>query len=340
MAQFRHIISTIDAHAAGEPARIILNGLPPVLGDTMAAKKRYLMERLDRFRTLLMQEPRGHRDMFGVILTPPVSRQALYGLLFIDSGGYLDMCGHGTMSVATALIEIGMVEPVEPETAMAFDTPVGLVEVRARVEGHRVVEVSLSNVPSFLYAKDLPIELPEIGRITVNVAFGGNFFALVAAKSLGVSIHPGNISRLIAWGVAVKKAVNAKLSTQHPGIGHINQVELVEIYDRPESSKTFAKNIVIYGNGQLDRCPCGTGTSAAMAALYAAGDLPLGVEYVNEGIIGTRFKGRLLREVRVGDCAAVEPVITGTAYVTGIQQFVADPNDPFQFGFLVGSTPI
>jgi proline racemase len=337
MAQFSHIISTIDTHTAGEPARIILSGLPPILGNTMAEKKQYMKEHLDHFRTLLMQEPRGHKDMFGIVLTPPTRQEAHYGVLFIDSEGYIDMCGHSIMSATTALIEIGMVLPIEPETSIIFDTPAGLIEARARIEGNRVIEVSVANVPSFLYAKEVAIDLPEIGNINVDVAFGGNFFALVPAKALGVAVHPENSVRLIELGAAVKTAVNAKLTVQHPIVDHITKVELTMIYDKPESSQPFAKSVVIFGDGQLDRCPCGTGTSAAMAALYAKGELPLDTEYINEGIIGTRFKGKLLRQVQLGDFVAVEPVVTGTAYITGIQQFVVDPNDPFKNGFLVGS---
>ena len=337
MAQFSHIISTIDTHTAGEPARIILSGLPPILGNTMAEKKQYMKEHLDHFRTLLMQEPRGHKDMFGIVLTPPIRQEAHYGVLFIDSEGYIDMCGHSIMSATTALIEIGMVLPIEPETCVIFDTPAGLIEASARIEGNRVIDVSVANVPSFLYAKDVAIDLRGIGSINVDVAFGGNFFALVPAKALGVAVHPENSGRLIDLGAAVKTAVNAKLIVQHPIVDHITKVELAMIYDKPESSQPFAKSVVIFGDGQLDRCPCGTGTSAAMAALYAKGELPLDTEYINESIIGTRFKGKLLRQVQLGDFVAVEPVVTGTAYITGIQQFVVDPNDPFKNGFLVGS---
>jgi proline racemase len=335
MVQFSHIISAIDAHTAGEPARIVLSGLPPILGDTMAEKKRYMKDRLDHFRTLLMREPRGHRDMFGVILTPPASPQAHYGVLFIDHSGYIDMCGHSIMSLATALIEIGMVPPIEPETLIVFDTPAGGVEARARIEGNRVIEVSVANVASFLYAKGVVIDLPGLGRITIDIAFGGNFFALVPAKALGVAVDVRNLNRLIELGAAVKRAVNAQLTVRHPKVDHIATVELIEIYDKPEPSQLLAKSAVIFGHGQLDRCPCGTGTSAAMAALHAKGGLPLHTEFVNESIIGTRFTGKLVREVRVGNFVAVEPVVTGTAYITGIQQFVVDPKDPFGYGFQV-----
>ncbi|MGR8951842.1 MAG: proline racemase family protein [Gammaproteobacteria bacterium] len=337
MAHFSHIISTIDTHAAGEPARIVLSGLPPILGNTMADKKRYMKERLDCFRTLLMQEPRGHKDMFGIILTHPTRQEADYGILFIDSEGYIDMCGHSIMSATTAIIETGMIPLIEPETRVLFDTPAGLIEAHARIEGQRVIEVAVGNVPSFLYARDVTIDLAEIGSINIDIAFGGNFFALVPADALGVTVHASQSRRLIELGAAVKKAVNAKLAVRHPTIDHITKVELTKIYEKPEPCLPYAKSVVIFGDGQLDRCPCGTGTSAIMAVLHAKGELPLETEYTNESIIGTQFKGKLLREIRLGDFVAVEPIVTGSAYITGMQQFVSNPNDPFKFGFLIDS---
>lgn len=335
MATFTHTISVVDTHTAGEPTRIVLSGLPPILGATMAEKKQYMAEHLDHFRTLLMQEPRGHKDMFGAILTPPTTGRGQYGILFIDNSGYLDMCGHGTIGITTALIDIGMIPPKEPETAVAFDTPAGLVEGHARIEGDRVVEVSVANVSSFLYARDVELDLPEIGKITIDVSFGGNFFAMTPAKTLGVSVHPENISRLIQLGMRVKAAVNQNLKVQHPTEKHITTVELTEIYDKPDPSRHFSKNVVIFGDGQVDRSPCGTGTSAAMATLYGRGKLPLNEEFSNESIIGTRFRGKLIREARVGDFAGADPIITGEAYITGIQQFVADPKDPVKYGFVM-----
>ncbi|NIS68453.1 MAG: proline racemase [Proteobacteria bacterium] len=336
MARFTHIISAIDTHTAGEPTRIVLSGLPPIPGNSMANKKHYMIGHLDHFRTLLMEEPRGHMDMFGAVLTPPTTDRGQYGIIFMDHGGYLDMCGHGTIGITAALIEMGMVTPEEPETVVAFDTPAGLVEGRARVEGDRVVEVSVSNVASFLYARDIELELPEVGKITIDVSFGGNFFAMTPASQLGVSVDPGNMSRLIQLGMMVKEAVNETVDIQHPTERHITTVELTEIYDKPEATKPYSKNAVIFGNGQVDRSPCGTGTSAAMAMLHGRGKLSLGEEFINESVIGTRFKGKLVKESRVGDYPAVDPVITGGAYITGIQQFVVDPKDPVKYGFVVG----
>ncbi|HEY9605292.1 MAG TPA: proline racemase family protein [Allocoleopsis sp.] len=335
MTRFTHIISAIDTHTAGEPTRIVLSGLPPIPGITMAQKKQYMKENLDYIRTLLMQEPRGHRDMFGAIITPPTTERAMYGILFMDNASYLDMCGHGIIAITTALIEMGMVLPTEPETVVIFDTPAGLVESHAKVEDNQVIEVSVANVASFLYARDVELDLPDVGKITIDVSFGGNFFAMTPAKELGISVHPDNSSQLLEFGMMVKKAVNAKLQVQHPFKKHINTVELTEIYDKPNPFIPFSKSVVIFGKGQMDRCPCGTGISAAMAMLYGRGELPIGIEFTNESIIGTRFKGKLVREVQVGDFVAVEPILIGEAYITGIQQLVVDPNDPLKYGFAV-----
>lgn len=335
--RFAHLISAIDTHAAGEPTRIVLSGLPPIAGRTMAAKKHDMAEHLDYFRTLLMQEPRGHRDMFGAILTPPTTPQAHYGVLFMDSGGYLDMCGHGVISMATALIETGMISPTEPETLVVFDTAAGLVESRAKVEGHQVVDVSVVNVASFLYDRDVELDLPEVGRVTIDVAFGGNFFAMVRADHLGLTIHAAHLAQLTRFGMLINQAVNAKVQVVHPTQPHIATVALTEIYEPPTRTTPHAKSAVIFGHGQLDRSPCGTGLSAAMATLYARGELSLDEELVSESIIGTRFRGKLLRRVPVGNDVAVEPVFSGEAYITGLQQFVVDPNDPVKYGFKLGS---
>jgi proline racemase/trans-L-3-hydroxyproline dehydratase len=245
------------------------------------------------------------------------------------------MCGSGTIAIATALIEIGMIPFKEPETVVVFDTPAGLVETHAQVEGNQVLEVTVTNVSSFLYAKDVELVLPEIGKITIDISFGGNFFAMTPAKALGIVLHSDNISTLIQLGKTIKEAVNRQVKVQHPREHHIAKVELIEIYDQPEPSKPFSKSVVIFGNGQMDRCPCGTGTSATMATLHAKGELPLGVEFTTESIIGTQFHGKLIRETQVGNFPAVNPVFTGNAYITGIQQFVVDPNDPLKYGFVL-----
>lgn len=335
MTRFEQIISAIDTHTAGEPTRIIMSGLPPIPGSTMAVKKHYMKQHLDHIRTLLMQEPRGHKDMFGAIIIPPTTNRGQYGVIFMDNAGYVDMCGSGIIGITTALIEIGMIPKTEPETMIIFDTPAGLVESRARVEENQVYEVSVANVSSFLYAKDIELTLPDLGKITIDVSFGGNFFAIIQAKALGVSLQPDNISKLIQLGMMVKRTVNDQLKVQHPTEQHINTVEITAIYEQPEPFRPYSKNVVIFGNGQMDRSPCGTGTSAIMATLYGRGKLQLGVEFTSESIIGSHFKSKVIKEVQVGEFVAVDPIVTGEAFITGIQQFVVDPNDAMKYGFVI-----
>jgi len=337
MMKFSHVISAVDSHTAGEPTRIITSGLPPILGATMAEKWEYTRRNLDRFRTALMHEPRGHADMFGAILTAPTTPQADFGLLFMDGGGYLTMCGHGTIGAATVLVETGVVPAQEPETVITFDTPAGLVEAHVVVEGERVKEVWLENVPSFLYAADVKINVPGLGQVVVDISFGGNFFALVSAEPLGLSVEPAHLATLIDFGLRIRAAANEQISVQHPTEKHISCIELVEFTDRPAHPEANARNVVIFGAGAVDRSPCGTGTSAKMATLFGKGELGLGQPFVHESILGTLFRGELLRTTQVGNFTAVVPKVAGNAYITGLQQFVIDPNDPLKYGFVLGT---
>lgn len=337
MAHFEHMIATVDVHTCGEPVRVVVSGLPVIHGQTIVEKKHFLKDHLDRFRTLLMQEPRGHQDMFGIVLTPPSDARADYGILFIDNGGYLDMCGHGIIGVTTALLEIGMVPMTEPETIIVFDTPAGLITSYAKIEQHRVVEVSFVNVPSFLYEENLVIDTPSHGNVCCDISFGGNFFAAVDIDSLPLELHITNLPALLRLGREIKEAVNAKLIAQHPRDEHINKVELTEFYCCPDASQSYAKSLVVFGNGQFDRSPCGTGLSATMATLHAKGKLQLNTRFIAESIIGTRFSGELLHTLDFHGHLAVIPRITGKAYLTGMHQFVVDPDDPLKYGFKVES---
>lgn len=335
MDRFSPIVSAIDTHTGGEPARIILAGLPPILGETMASKKAYFITHLDHWRTLLMQEPRGHKDMFGVVLTTPTTAESDYGALFIDCAGAIDMCGHGLMALTTALIEIGMVQASAPDTILRFDTPAGFVETQAHVQGRRVSSVSVKNVPSFVAVRDFAIRLPGLGEVLVDVVFAGNFFALVPGSGLGVQVSTENISQLISLGMAVKEAINAALPICHPEWPHINRVELTKIYDTLDPKSSHTRSVVIFGAGQLDRSPCGTGTAAMMTLAHAKGELALGVEHISENLLGSSFRGYLQRELQIGDQRVVLPIVCGEAYLTGMPQFLRDPFDPLANGFLL-----
>jgi len=335
MAHFSHIISAIDTHTEGEPTRIILSGLPPILGATIPDKWAYIRENMDHLRRALMHEPRGHRDMFGAILTTPCNPEADYGLMYMDSGGFLTMCGHGTIGTATVLVEMGMVEAKEPETVVVFDTPAGLVKAHAVVEHGKVRSGWIENVPAFLYKADVPVEVEGLGKITVDISFGGNFFALVTSDQIGIPLELRRVKDLVDIGLRVRTAVNQQVPIEHPIEKHINKVELTEITGPAVHPEAHARNILIFGEGSVDRSPCGTGTCARMAEMYAKGQLKLGEPFVHESIIGSLFYGELLRELKVGPFSAVVPRISGRAYITGIQQFVIDPDDPMKYGFLV-----
>ncbi|TEB06071.1 Proline racemase [Pelotomaculum schinkii] len=334
--RFTRSILAVDSHTMGEPTRVVVGGFPNIPGKNMAAKKAYLEENFDYVRTALMHEPRGHRDMFGSIMTSPVKEDADFGIVFMDGGGYLNMCGHGSIGAVTVAIETGMVTAVEPVTHVKFEAPAGLIEAWANVKEKTVQSVTIRNVPAFLYKSDIKLDVPGIGRVMLDIAFGGSFFAIVNAKDLSLKVATSNTNQLIKVGMAIKKAANEQIKVQHPELEHIRTIDLVEIFDEPTHPEANFKNTVVFGDGQLDRSPCGTGTSAKMATLYAKGKLSLNQEFVYESIIGTIFRGRLVEATRVGEFSAVIPEITGSAYITGFNEYVIDPNDPVKYGFMVG----
>ncbi len=317
---------------------MITGGLPPIVGKDMPAKKKWLQQHMDDLRRMLMWEPRGHQDMFGAVITSPVSPDADAGVVFMDGGGYLDMCGHGSIGSVTILLETGMVA-MDSRTGtidqtVVIDTPAGKISARATIENGKVTDVTIRNVPAFFY-DTVELDLPEIGRTTIDIAYGGNFFALVAAEQLQTAVEPENMDQLRQWGLTIRDQVNQRTNIIHPGTGRPGQVSLVEIYAKTDPPK----NIVVFGAGQIDRSPCGTGTSAKMAMLHAKGQLKMGEPYVYQSIFGTSFCGRIVETLKVGDTSAIVPEITGRAHITGIHQFVADDDDPFKNGFTINTTP-
>jgi proline racemase/trans-L-3-hydroxyproline dehydratase len=328
---YQHVFHTVDTHTAGEPTRVVVAGVPFLRG-TMAEKRRQLQEEYDFMRTALMHEPRGHADMFGAIIVEPARPEADVGVVFMDTGGYLAMCGHGSIGVVVAALTTGLVPLEEPTTEVLMDTPAGLVRARAQVEDGHIAEVAVVNVPAFLHRSGVEVETPS-GPVRLDISFGGNFFALVPAKSLGLEVKLAHLPELTERGMAICAAIDEQVEVVHPTQPHINTVDLVEIYEDLDGEDADCRNVVIFGEAQADRSPCGTGTSAKMAALYAKGHLDLQRPFVNESIIGTRFVGRLLAEELVDGMTTVVPEISGNAYVTGFQQFVVDPRDPLKFGF-------
>jgi proline racemase len=327
-------ISTIDAHTGGEPLRIITSGLPLLQGDTILKRRRWMQENHDELRKILLWEPRGHADMYGAILTPPVSPEADFGVLFLTNEGYSTMCGHGIIALTTALIETGAVERQEPETSVVFDAPAGLIRARACIKDDRVMSVSFANVPAFQFARDLAIEISN-GKITVDVAFGGAFYALADAKTLGTSVRKERVGELIALGMEIKRAVEAKIGVVHPLEPELRGIYGTIISDDAQTPGGDGRNITIFAESEVDRSPCGTGTSAKLANLYAKCKIELNSPYVHESVIDTIMTGRILSETTVAQFPAVITEITGRGFITGFNQFVVDPEDPTRQGFLV-----
>lgn len=335
LMEYEKAFKTIDSHTMGEATRIIYEGFPELPGESMMERKRYVEEHFDHYRTALMLEPRGHRDMFGALLTPPVHEEADLGVIFMDSGGYLNMCGHGSIGTATVAVETGLVEVTEPYTEVVLDAPSGIIRTKVHVEHGKALEVSILNVPSFLYKENVEIEIAGYGTITGDISFGGSFFLLVDAEKAGLDIHTENIEVITDLGMKLLKKVNQTVQIRHPYLD-ITTVDLCEFYCSPENPKADRKNVVIFGESQADRSPCGTGTSAKLATLYAKGELGLNEPFVYESITGSLFRGEATKEIQVGDYKGIVPCITGSAYVTGANTWILDEQDPHEFGFLFG----
>jgi proline racemase len=337
MARIDRLITTIDSHTAGESTRLVTSGLPALRGENLAARLADARARLAWVPGLLMLEPRGHKDTFGAVLVPPCDPRADFGLIFMDNVGYEPMCGHAVIGTVTSLIETGMCNAVEPETTVTLDTAVGLVRAVARLEGGRVTSVSFENVPAFVFQQELAVNHPELGRVMVDVAFGGNFFALVDARQIGLELVPANIQRLCGLGMQLLDLVNGAVTVRHPEQPHVDRVIDLRFTGAPVSPSAHSRNVVVLGDHMVDRSPCGTGTCAEMALRHARGQLRPGQPFVVESILNTTLTGEVIAETTVGQGAAVFPAIvprvTGSAFLTGLHQFVLQPGDPFPQGF-------
>ncbi|WP_370324588.1 proline racemase family protein [Euzebya sp.] len=328
------VFSVVDTHTEGMPTRVVTAGFGSLPGATMLERSRHVATELDGWRRLLMYEPHGHQAMSGAILTPPTRPDADLGVVYIEVTGCLPMCGHGTIGVVTAAIETGLVDVVEPETVVRLDTPAGLVTATAEVVDGVCRSVTIRNVASFLALADAALEVEGIGAVTVDVAYGGNFYVIVPAEALGVTIGPAHADVLIRRGMAVMAAANAQLTITHPVEPTISGAHHV-LVTAPGSGDVSGHGAVVIDPGYLDRSPCGTGTSARMAQLHARGALDLHTPYVHTSVIGSRFTGHLVEATTVADHPAVIPTITGRAWITALAQHLLDPRDPYPEGFLV-----
>lgn len=330
----RNILYVIDTHTEGEPTRIVMSGLPRLEGVNIVEKRVFMSKNLDWIRTALLTEPRGHQDQFGVIVLPSNEKDVDYALIFMDTEGYLDMCCHAVIGVTTALIETGVIEPKEPYTYIKYETASGIVTAKAKVSGDSVEEVSVIDVPSFYLGNyDLRI-FDKI--IPVHVAYGGNFFVIAESKDLGVELRIKNIDKLIKWGIVLRDEASKQIVIDNPAQENVDKkIKLAMIVGEPELSWSNGKNIVVFGNGQFDRSPCGTGTAARLAAMHSLGLIKLGECFIHESIINTIFKARIIDVVKMGSYNAIIPEITGRAFITQISNVIIDSRDPLWRGFSI-----
>jgi proline racemase len=342
------MILAVDAHACGEPGRVIVGGVLDVPGGTLFDKKNHLEAHRDELRTRMLQEPRGYPALCCNLIVPPVHPDADAGFIIMEQTEYPAMSGSNTICVATVLLETGMVAAEEPTTELTLESPAGLITVRAEVSHGKVRNVTFENVPAFAVHLDETVEVPELGEVKVDVAYGGMFYAIAEAESLNLELVPENGQEIARVGEMIKAATREQLPAVHPQNPGISGVTISQLSGPPSRADASRKNAVVVSTGVLDwrrpetwtgvidRSPCGTGTCAKMAALYARGSLPLQRDFVHEGILGTTFTGRLVRETQVGPYQGVVPTISGSAWITGFSQYVVDPEDPFPDGFTIG----
>jgi len=337
MLQFKRVISTIDAHTEGEPLRIVTSGLPPIVGSTILEKRRYIKDNYDHLRKLLMLEPRGHSGMYGCIITPPTTDDGDFGVLFMHNEGYSTMCGHGIIGVTKVAVETGMIEANDGEKIVKIDSPAGRVTACAHIENQKVKKVSFENVPSFVYAEDVKIDVDGIGKVEVDIAFGGAFYVFVDASKLGLKVVPGQMQRLVDVGMEIKYKVMDAMEIVHPEERELQGIYGTIITEAVETieEKLVSKNVTIFADAQIDRSPTGTGTSARVALLYRKGLLKPGMRLINKSIIDTVFEGWFEKTSMIGKINGVVPTVSGTAHIMGLNQLVLEEEDPLPEGFRI-----
>ncbi|MCP4654071.1 MAG: proline racemase family protein [bacterium] len=329
-------ITTIDAHTAGEPLRVVTGGYPELPGTTILEKRQYARRHYDHLRRALTLEPRGHADMYGCILTPPVTPDGDVGVVFFHNEGYSTMCGHGIIGLVKVGIESGRLQAGGEAPVVRIDSPAGRITATAHMRGGRVERVWFHNVPSFLLERDLEVEVPGLGRVCCDVAFGGAFYAYVDAPAIGVEITPENYRRLIDLGMRIKRAVVESYPIVHPdGDPDLNFLYGTILVQPRTATEAHSRNVCIFADGEVDRSPTGTGVSGRAAILHARGELRARETITIESLIGTRFDVRVVRETTVGGCPAIIPEVSGSAYVTGRHEFFIDPEDPLREGILL-----
>jgi proline racemase len=342
------VISAVDAHACGEPGRVITGGVLDVPGATMFEKMVYLREHADDLRKLMLREPRGYPASNCNLILPPTRADADAGFVIMEQVEYPPMSGTNTICVATVLLETGMIAAKGRVTKLKLETPAGLIEVEAEMQNEKVTRVTFQNVPAFATHLDAKVEVPKLGTVNVDVAYGGMFYVIADAEQFGFRLTPDEGREIVRIGEMIKAAAREQLPVEHPENPAISGITIAQLSGLSASAGVSRRNAVIVSTGELDwnrpeswtgaldRSPCGTGTCAKMATMHAKGKLALNQDFVHEGILGTTFTGRLVSETRVGKYAAVIPTISGRAWITGFSQYVVDAEDPFPAGFTVG----
>lgn len=324
-----YVFTTIETHTLGEPTRIITSGFPKCNGSSMMEKKQFLQANYDHLRSALMCEPRGHKDMVGALILPKSNEEADFGVVFMDANRWINMCGHASIGCATFAIANNMVSVKEPATIVKIDTPVGIVQTIVKVEKGVPVEVTLTNVPSFLYQDNIDVELDGI-TYQIAISFGGTFFALIDAQQLHIDLETKDIQFLIDFTKSILKRINEQMKVKHPYL-NIERVVNAEYY--LSINHHCQKNIVISEEGQVDRSPCGTGTSAKLAYLYSKELIKANEVYINQSFTGASFKGMFKEEVNIDTFNGIIPLISGSAYISGEATYYIDKNDSMKYGF-------
>ena len=325
-------LQTVDTHAEGMPMRILVSGAPPIPGDTMVARRAWAEANLQDLRGLLMNEPRGHAAMVGAILMPPARKDADFGVVYMSGGGFWPMCGHGTIGVASMIVERKLVEVKEPYTEVRLDTPAGLITTKVRVQDGKALQVTFTNVPSFVIAHEARVEVPGVGPILVDIAYGGNLYVLADMKQYRRQLKLEDLEELTNLGLATIAATRDQVPLKHPWTPAIGPLRSALFTEEAEGNRP-AKNLMVKERRYFDRSPCGTGTSARMAVAHSLGRLAIGEALPCESLLGTVFEGRLSGVTEVNGSPAVIPQITGRAWITGTSEFVLDPTDVFPKGF-------
>ena len=331
-----HRIRTIDMHTGGEPLRVILEGYPEIKGKNILEYRRYLIEHLDHLRTALMHEPRGHADMYGCLLVPPNDEGADFGVIFLHNEGYSTMCGHAIIALGTLAVQMGWVAVQSPETCIRIDAPCGRITTFLKVKKGQVKGVKFHCVPSFVSALDLRIDVPELGPVSFDLAYGGAFYAYVHAKQIGLELTKAHYGQIIQKGMQIKRAIMASdIAVSHPFESDLSFLYGTIFIDDSPTEGMNSRNVCVFAEGEVDRCPTGSGVSGRMAIHYKRGDIKVGDNMYIESITGSVFRGSVFKPIDFGPFDAVIPEVEGSAYITGQHEFLIDPNDPFKDGFFL-----